>query len=253
VIKSSGKGARILKIPEAQKQLVGTICDEGHIANAVVGPPLTKAHHPMECSAPVAMRRRFPVLAFLGALAAACSAAGIACYQMNVRTTHLGAIQSASTCDEFLHQQLTGLGYHLVQRVASTYAMFSKDAVLARQTPTSSSAPGTVGGLVGMHLVPRDDGGCLAELVPFTYDCLAAAADGAFVRCELTPGAPSDIEADIAQVASEFRGRFKTQSTVTATGPTGLSFLIYSSPMRDCLRGDPLTKTFTVRGVCLAL
>jgi hypothetical protein len=89
--------------------------------------------------------------------------------------------------------------------------------------------------------------------VPFTYDCLAAASDGTFVRCELTPGAPSDIEADIAQIAGQFRGRFKTQPTVTATAPTGLSFLIYSSPMRDCLRGDQLTRAFTVRGSCLAL
>jgi hypothetical protein len=95
------------------------------------------------------MSRRFPVLAFLGALAAACSAAGVSCYQMNVRTTHLGAIQSVSTCDDFLHQQLTGLGYHAVQRVANTYAMFSKDAALAWQTPTSFTAPGTVGGLIG--------------------------------------------------------------------------------------------------------
>ena len=207
----------------------------------------------MECSAPLAMRRRFPALAFLGVCAAACGAAGVSCYQMNVRTTQLGSIQAVSTCDDFLHQQLTRLGYHPVQRVANTYAMFSRDAGLSRQSPMSFTAPGTVGGLIGVRLAPRDDGGCQAELVPFTYDCLAAASDGTFVRCELTPGAPSDTEADIGEIAGAFRGRFKTQPTVTATAPAGMSFLIYSSPMRDCLRGDPLTKTFTVRGICLAL
>jgi hypothetical protein len=87
--------------------------------------------------------------------------------------------------------------------------MYSKDNAVVQPSPLTGGVPGPAGDLIGLRVAARPDHGCDVELVPSTYDCTAAMPNDLYVRCELTPGASSNVDADIERIAGSFRSHFK--------------------------------------------
>ncbi|HEY2901472.1 MAG TPA: hypothetical protein VGL59_12900 [Polyangia bacterium] len=121
---------------------------------------------------------------------------------MKVHAVEVGSLDPVDQCQTVIVGELAWRGYRSIERTMSNFEMFSKSLVVQHQTPLDGLPPPPVGGMIGLRMKKRDDGGCLAELQSATYDCLGGAPGGAYVQCELTPGAPAEVNADIDAVVA---------------------------------------------------